>query len=96
MRTDAIMPRESESQRYEAVLRIGEAISACCEPEDLAGTLADEIGAFLRFDHLGLLVLKENSEEIESLVWGKGAIPLPDRRVAHLGLYAQPGPATSC
>ncbi len=87
MSTDAIIPRESYSQRYEAVLRIGEAISACREPEDLARTLADEIGTFLHFDHLSLLVLKENSKEIESLVWGKGPIALPDLPIEELPIW---------
>jgi formate hydrogenlyase transcriptional activator len=88
MRTDAIIPRESDSQRYEAVLRIGEAISACrSEPEDLARTLADEIGSFLQFDHLCVLVLKENSKEIESLVWGKGPMPLPDLPIEELPIW---------
>jgi formate hydrogenlyase transcriptional activator len=69
---------ESDSQRYEAVLRISEAIAACREPEELARTLADEIGKFLHFDHLYFVVVKENSNEIEYLVWGKGPLPLPD------------------
>jgi formate hydrogenlyase transcriptional activator len=69
---------ESNSQRYDAVLRISEVLCACCEPEELAKILADEIGNFLHFDHLYLVVLKENSEEIAHLVWGRGPIPLPD------------------
>jgi formate hydrogenlyase transcriptional activator len=59
-------------------MRISEAIAACREPEELASTLADEIGDFLDFDHLYLTVFKENSREIEYLVWGKGSLPLPD------------------
>jgi formate hydrogenlyase transcriptional activator len=69
---------ESDSRRYEAVLHISEAIAACREPEELATTLASEIGKFLHFDHLYFVVLKENSKEIECLVWGKGQFPLPD------------------
>jgi formate hydrogenlyase transcriptional activator len=69
---------ESDSHPYEAVLRISEAIAACREPEELATTLASEIGKFLHFDHLYFVVLKENSKEIECLVWGKGQFPLPD------------------
>jgi formate hydrogenlyase transcriptional activator len=73
------MSPECDSDRYEAVLRISEAIAACCrEPEELARTLADEIGTCLHFDHLYFMVLKENSAEIEYLVWGKGPLPLPD------------------
>ena len=69
---------ESDGHRYEAVLRISEAIAACREPEELARTLADQIGEFLHFDHLYFVVVKENSKEIECLVWGKGPLPLPD------------------
>jgi formate hydrogenlyase transcriptional activator len=59
-------------------MRISEAIAACSEPEELARTLADEIGDFLHFDRLYVAVFKENSQEIEHLVWGKGRLPLPD------------------
>ena len=78
MDADAVIARESNSQNYDAVLRISEALCACCEPEDLSKTLADEISKFLRFDHLYFTVLKENSKEIEYLVWGKGPLPFPD------------------
>jgi len=78
MGTDAIIAPQSDSHRYEAVLRISEAIAACREPEELATTLASEIGKFLHFDHLYFVVVKENSKEIEYLVWGKGPLPLPD------------------
>src|ERR1700720_3357077 len=78
MSTDPIIAPQSDSHRYEAVLRISEAIAACREPEDLARTLASEIGKFLHFDHLYFVVLKENSKEIEYLVWGRGPVALPD------------------
>jgi len=78
MGIDPIVAPQSDSHRYEAVLRISEAIAACREPEELATTLASEIGKFLHFDHLYFVVLKENSKEIECLVWGKGQLPLPD------------------
>ena len=78
MGTDPIIAPQSDSHRYEAVLRISEAIAASGEPEDLATTLASEIGKFLHFDHLYFVVVKENSQEIEYLVWGKGQLPLPD------------------
>jgi formate hydrogenlyase transcriptional activator len=78
MATDLIIAPQNDSHRYEAVLRISEAIAACREPEELAKTLADQIGKFLHFDHLYFVVVKENSEEIEYLVWGKGPLPLPD------------------
>src|ERR1700722_9187998 len=78
MGIDLIIAPQSDSRRYEAVLRISEAIAACSEPEELATALASEIGRFLHFDHLYFVVVKENSEEIEYLVWGKGPLPLPD------------------
>src|SRR5580658_931359 len=76
--TAPVIARETSSHRYEAVMRISEAIAACREPEELASTLAAEIGDFLHFDLLYLAVFKENSREIEYLVWGKGSLPLPD------------------
>jgi formate hydrogenlyase transcriptional activator len=78
MSTDPTIAPASDSQRYEAVLRISEVLSACREPEELAKTLADEIDKFLHFDHLYLGVLKQNSNEIQFRVWGKGPLPLPD------------------
>jgi formate hydrogenlyase transcriptional activator len=88
MSTDPIIARETNSQRYGAIVRISEAIAACREPEQLATTLADEIGRFLKFDHLYLVVLKENSKEIEYLLWGKSPIPLPDLPMEELPTWA--------
>jgi formate hydrogenlyase transcriptional activator len=76
--TVPVIVRETSSHRYEAVVRISEAIAACRDPEELANTLADEIDHFLHFDHLFLAVFKENSKEIEYVVWGKGSLPFPD------------------
>jgi formate hydrogenlyase transcriptional activator len=76
--TVSVIERETSSYRYEAVMHISEAIAACREPEELASTLADEIGKLLHFEHLFFVVLKENSNEIEYLVWGKGSLPFPD------------------
>ena len=78
MGTDSIIASQSDSHRYRAVMQISEAIAACSEPEELARTLADEIGDFLHFDRLYVAVFKENSQEIEYLVWGKGRLPFPD------------------
>src|SRR5579864_6708566 len=87
MGTDPIVAPQSDSHRYEAVLRISEAIAACREPEELATTLASEIGKFLHFDHLYFVVLKENSKEIEYLVGGKGPISSPDLPIEELPFW---------
>jgi formate hydrogenlyase transcriptional activator len=88
MGTDLIIAPLSDSYRYEAVVRISEAIAACREPEELARTLADEIGKFLQFDHLYFIVFKENSKEIEYHVWGKGPISSwPDLLIEELPLW---------
>src|ERR1700756_5795861 len=88
MGTNLIIAPPSDSYRYEAIVRISEAIAACREPEQLATTLADEIGKFLNFDHLYLTVLKENSKEIEYLLWGKSPIPSPDLPMEELPPWA--------
>jgi formate hydrogenlyase transcriptional activator len=85
--TVPVIAREMSSHRYEVVVRISEAIAACREPEELAVTLADEVGDFLHFDHLYLTVVKENSKEIEYFVWGKGALPFPDLPIEELPMW---------
>lgn len=82
-----VIERETSSHSYAAVMRISEAIAACREPEELARTLADEIGDFFQFDHLFLTVFKENSKEIEYLVWGKGSLPFPELPIEELPLW---------
>ena len=74
MSTEAHTPAGTILQHYEAVLRISEAICACCAPEELAKTLSDGLSEFLHFDRLYLAVFKENSKEIEFWAWGKGAV----------------------
>jgi formate hydrogenlyase transcriptional activator len=88
MGTESIIKSQRDSYRYEAVVRISEAIAACREPEELAKTLADEIGKLLQFDHLYFFVFKENSKEIEYQVWGKGPISSwPDLPIEELPLW---------
>jgi formate hydrogenlyase transcriptional activator len=79
--------RESDCRRYEAVLRISEAISTSRKPEELATTLAAELEKVLPFDHLYLVVLKENSKEVEFRVCGKGVVPLPDLPMEELPIW---------
>jgi formate hydrogenlyase transcriptional activator len=88
MGTESIIKSQRDSYRYEAVVRISEAIAACREPEELAKILADEIGKLLQFDHLYFFVFKENSKEIEYQVWGKGPISSwPDLPIEELPLW---------
>ena len=86
MSTDAIL-LESSSERYDAVLRISEALCTFCEPEELAISLANELDKFLHFDHLYMVVLKENSKEIEYRVCGKGAVPVSDLPIEELPIW---------
>ena len=63
--------RVSEAgRRYEAVLRISEALSACREPEDLTRILSEQLGEFLDFFQFYIIVYKENSTEVEWAVVG--------------------------
>src|SRR5947208_16825632 len=88
MGTEPIVESQTGSYRYEAVVRISEAIAACREPEELARTLADEIGKFLQFDHLYFIVVKENSKQSEYHVWGKGpSSSWPDLLIEELPLW---------
>jgi hypothetical protein len=84
MSTDLRLASGSASQRYEALLRISEGLSACCEPEELSRVLADQLDSVINFDHLDVLVLRENSDEIEWHAWGKGSVPFPDAPIEEL------------
>src|SRR6266481_3591522 len=88
MGTEPIVESQKGSYRYEEIVRIGETIAACREPEEMATTLASEIGKFLHFDHLYFVVLKENSTEIEYLLWGKSPIPMRDLPMEELATWA--------
>src|SRR5580658_6717039 len=57
-------------QRYEALLRISEALSACREPEDLTSILSDHLREFLDFFQFYIIVYKENSTDVEWAVVG--------------------------
>ena len=57
-------------QRYEALLRISEALSACREPEDLTSMLSDQLREFLDFFQFYIIVYKENSTDVEWAVVG--------------------------
>jgi formate hydrogenlyase transcriptional activator len=84
MTTTAATVSEVNQQRYDAVLRISEALCACAEPCKLAKVLAEQLGPVLAFEHLDVMVFKENSNEIEWHEWGKGPLPEPDLPVEKL------------
>ena len=76
-----------EGKRYEALLRISEALSACREPEDLTRILSEQLGEFLDFFQFYIIVYKENSTEVEwavlgaekSLISAYADVPVEDR-----------------
>ncbi len=63
------VPR-SDGRRYEAVLRLSEALSTCREPEELTKILSRELGQFLDFFQFYIIVYKENSTDVEWAVLG--------------------------
>src|SRR4029077_19181068 len=63
--------RQSDAGRYEAVLRLSEALSSCREPEELTKILSDQMGEFLDFLQFYIIVYKENSTEVEWAVLGR-------------------------
>jgi formate hydrogenlyase transcriptional activator len=69
---------ETDVQRYGALFRISEAISTCGEPEEMARVLADQLRELITFDHLDVLVFKEDSNEIEWHGWATEPIDFPD------------------
>src|SRR5258708_29405040 len=68
----------NDAERYGALFRISEALSVCGEPEQLARVLADQLRGLISFDHLDVLILKENSSEIEWHGWGTEPAVFPD------------------
>jgi PAS domain S-box-containing protein len=71
MSKDGYSPPQSDGRRYEAVLRLSEALSVCTEPEDLTKILAEELRRFLDFLQFYIIVYKEKSSEVEWAVVGR-------------------------
>src|SRR2546422_10936621 len=65
------IPPGSDGRRYEALLRLSEALSACREPEELTRILAEELREFLEFLGFYIVVYKKNSTEVEWAVLGE-------------------------
>jgi PAS domain S-box-containing protein len=66
----SIQPR-NDGRRYEAVIRLSEALSVCTEPEDLTKILSEQLGEFLDFLEFYIVIYKENSSEVEWAVVGR-------------------------
>src|SRR6202049_4489222 len=63
--------RGSDGRRYEAVLRLSEALSSCREPEELTKILSEQLLELLDFFQFYIIVYKENSTEVEWAVLGR-------------------------
>jgi len=70
MGTDLLKPVANSARRYEALLRLSEALSMCRETEELTKTLSEQLGEFLKFFQFYIIVYKENSTEVEWAVLG--------------------------
>jgi formate hydrogenlyase transcriptional activator len=79
---DVLIPKRTDTECSEAVLRISEAVSASGKAEKLIGVLAEHLGEFLTFDHLDLLVFRESRNQVECYAWSKGGLPLPWDKVS--------------
>jgi formate hydrogenlyase transcriptional activator len=64
------LPRWSDGRRYEAVLRLSEALSACDEPEELSKILSRELREFLDFFEFYIVLYNQDSSEVEWAVLG--------------------------
>ena len=71
MAGDAYILTQSDGRRYEAVLRLSEALSVCLEPEDLTTILSEQLREFLAFLQFYIIVYKEKSSEVEWAVVGR-------------------------
>ena len=65
-----ILPR-SDGRRYEAVLRLSEALSLCSESEELTKILSEQLRGFLDFLQFYIIVYKKSSSEVEWAVVGQ-------------------------
>jgi formate hydrogenlyase transcriptional activator len=65
-----LKPVARSTRRYEAVLRLSEALSICREPEELTTTLSEQLKEFLEFFQFYIIVYIENSTDVEWAVLG--------------------------
>ena len=71
MSVHASIPLRTDGRRYEALLRLSEALSLCQEPEDLTKILSEQLREFLDFLQFYIVIYKENSTEVEWAVIGR-------------------------
>jgi formate hydrogenlyase transcriptional activator len=77
----------NDGRRYEALLRLSEALSSCREPEELTKILSEELREFLEVLGFYIIVYKENSKDVEWAVLGQekrlvnaySGVPVEDR-----------------
>jgi PAS domain S-box-containing protein len=62
---------ENDRRRYEALLRLSEALSACSEPESLTKILSEHLRDFLAFVRFYIVVYKQNSTDVEWALVGR-------------------------
>jgi hypothetical protein len=56
MSPEAQLALARDAQRYVALFRIFEALSACREPEELSRVLAEQLREVIPFDHLARII----------------------------------------
>src|SRR5215468_10016292 len=78
MGANTVIPAASNASLYDAVVRISQGLSCCRNPQQLAKSLAGELGQFVSLDHLDITIFKENSNDIEWFECGKGAASFPE------------------
>jgi formate hydrogenlyase transcriptional activator len=70
--------------RYEALIRVYEALDACSEPETLARGLAGQLKSVIDFDYLMVLLFTEGSDGVEWRASSRSGGLLPDARIEGL------------
>src|SRR5690242_6729273 len=71
LREDVRIPPRSAGRRYEAILRLSEALSASRDPEELTKILSEQLREFLDFLQFYIVVYRQNSTEVEWAVVGR-------------------------